>query len=46
MSGCHSDGKTMDELLKNMKEAILLWEEVHNETTEPLEFVGIQTLEV
>jgi predicted RNase H-like HicB family nuclease len=47
MPGCHSDGETIDELLENLKEAILLWEDVHSqENVNPLEFVGVQMLKV
>ncbi len=47
MPGCHSDGETIDELIKNLKEAILLWKDVYStETINPLDLVGIQTIEV
>lgn len=46
LPGCHSDGETIDELLKNMKEAILLYEEVNSQEIENLDFVGMQTLEI
>lgn len=46
LPGCHSDGETIDELLKNIKEAILLWEEVNDNKFESLDFVGLQTLEI
>ena len=47
MPGCHSDGETIDELLNNLKEAALLWKEVHiNEKINKLELVGVQSLEI
>jgi len=46
LPGCHSDGETIDDLLSNLKEAILLWEEVNSSKFEKLEFVGIQSLEI
>ena len=47
LPGCHSDGETIDELLKNLKEAIELYREVNElDETESVDFIGIQTLEV
>ncbi|HHT9133764.1 MAG TPA: type II toxin-antitoxin system HicB family antitoxin [Candidatus Avalokitesvara rifleensis] len=45
IKGCHSQGKTIDDLMKNIKEAIELCLEVEGES-EPLEFVGIQRIKV
>lgn len=45
LKGCHSQGKTIDELIENIKEAIQLCLEVEGET-EPLEFIGIQKVKV
>ena len=44
--GCHTQGKTLDELMKNIKEAIELCLEVENKSIEPERFVGVQTIEV
>ncbi len=49
--GCHTQAKTMDELLKRTKEAIELCVQVEKgETTLeikfPLKFIGIQKIEV
>ena len=44
--GCHTQGKTLDELMKNIKEAIELCLEVENKEIEPERFVGVQTVEV
>ena len=47
LKGCHSQGKTIEELLINMKEAIELCLEVYGEA-EPYikETIGIQKVEV
>ena len=48
--GCHSQAKTMDELIKRTKEAIELCLEVDKERTPfirfPIKFLGIQKIEV
>jgi predicted RNase H-like HicB family nuclease len=43
LKACYSQGKTIDELLENMKEAIALALE-DQEDVEPTEFVGVQKL--
>ena len=43
LKACYSQGKTLDELLKNMKEAIALALEDQGDV-EPTEFVGVQKL--
>jgi predicted RNase H-like HicB family nuclease len=43
LPGCHSQAKTLDELMKNMKEAIELYLEVETDI-QPIKFVGIQKL--
>lgn len=45
LKGCLSQGKTMDELLKNIKEAIELCLEVEGEVPEE-HFIGIQQVQV
>jgi len=45
LRGCHTQGKTMDELLKNVKEAIELCLEVEEKIPEE-QFVGIQQVQV
>jgi predicted RNase H-like HicB family nuclease len=45
LKGCHSQGKTIDELMENIKEAIQLCLEVEGEI-EPLEFIGIQKVKI
>ena len=43
LKACYSQGKTIDELLENMKEAIALALEDQGDV-EPTEFVGVQKL--
>ena len=43
LSGCYSQGRTIDELLANMHEVIALALEDQGEA-EPVEFVGVQKL--
>ncbi len=44
--GCHTQGKTLDELMSNIKEAIQLCLEVEGKAIESEKFIGIQTIEV
>jgi len=45
LKGCHTQGKTMDELLNNIKEAIELCLEVEKDF-HPEHFIGIQQVQV
>ncbi len=45
LRGCHTQGKTMDELMKNVKEVIELCLEVQKDIPQE-EFVGIQNIKV
>ena len=45
LKGCHTQGRTMDELLANVKEAIELCLEVEKELPKE-EFVGVQQVKV
>lgn len=45
LRGCHSQGKTINELLKNIKEAIELCLEVEKEIPKE-EFIGVQKVQV
>ncbi len=45
LKGCHTQGKTMDELLANIKEAIELCLEVEKDIPTE-EFVGVQQVKV
>lgn len=42
LKACYSQGRTMDELLKNMREVIELCLESEGETTSMPEFIGVQ----
>ncbi len=47
LRGCHTQAKTMDELLERVKEAIQVCLEVEEEdASEPLELVGVQRVAV
>lgn len=47
LKGCHTQAKSMDQLVRRMKEAILLCLEEHGqETNETLELAGIQKIAV
>jgi predicted RNase H-like HicB family nuclease len=48
LEGCHTQAKTLDELIERIKEAIKLYLEVESGIVEavPLDFVGIQKVEV
>jgi len=47
LKGCHTQARSMDELLERIREAIQLCLEVQGEeATEPLELVGIQRVAV
>ena len=47
LPGCHTQAKSIDELMERMSEAIGLWIEIESENRpSPLELVGIQRLAV
>lgn len=47
LPGCHTHGKTIDELMKNMHEVIELCLEAQKEEAQELpKFVGVQQIEV
>ena len=47
LPGCHSQARSVDQLMERMEEAIALWLEVEQDTdSSPLEWVGIQRLAV
>lgn len=46
LPGCHTQAKTMDELLKRTKEAISLYLKAQGNTSISNKFIGIQKLEV
>jgi len=44
LKGCHSQAKTIDELMLRMEEVISLCEEVHGKIRKRTRFVGIQKM--
>ena len=46
LKGCHSQGRTLDELLERVKEAIQLCLEVEGEDGRGLDLVGVHTVTV
>jgi len=46
LPGCHTQGRTPDELAERIKEAIALSLEVEGDATEPLDNVGIRRITV
>ena len=44
LKGCHTQSKSLDELMERIREAAELCLEVEGEDTEGLEFVGVQRL--
>ena len=46
LSGCHSQAKTYDELIKRTKEAISLYLEVQGMPKEPSKFLSLQQVEI
>ena len=42
LPGCHTQARSLDELMNRIREAMELCLEVEAEETEPLEFVGVQ----
>lgn len=46
LTGCHTQGKTVDELMKRIKEAIEAYLDVEGVSGDNIEFVGIQKVKV
>lgn len=46
LSGCHTQARSLDELMERVKEAVELCLEVEGEESEPLTFVGVQRISV
>lgn len=46
LPGCHTQARSLDELMDRVREAIALCLEVEAESAEKLEFVGIQQVRV
>ena len=46
LRGCHTQARSLDELMERVKEAVELCLEVEDEGAEPLTFVGVQRISV
>lgn len=46
LRGCHTQARSLDELMGRIREAIALCLEVQGEEPEPLDFVGVQKVTV
>ena len=46
LKGCHTQAKSLDELMERVKEAIALCLEVEGPAPESLDFVGVQRVRV
>ncbi len=46
LPGCHTQAKTMDELIKRTKEVVSLYLKCKKHLEEPVKFVGLQQLEI
>jgi predicted RNase H-like HicB family nuclease len=46
LPGCHTQGRSLDELMERMREAVELCLEVEGSPAHSLEFVGIQRITV
>ena len=47
LPGCHTQGKSIDQLLERMREAIALWLEVNGgDASSSLELVGVRRISV
>lgn len=46
LQGCHTQAKSLDELMERIREAIQLCLEVKGNEPEPLDFVGVQRVTV
>ena len=46
LRGCHTQAKSLDELMARMREAVELCLEVQGDAVEPLDFIGVQRITV
>ena len=46
LRGCHTQAKSLDELVERVREAIQLCLEVDGEARDPLDFVGVQRITI
>jgi predicted RNase H-like HicB family nuclease len=44
--GCHTQGRSLDEVMDRIREAAELWLEVEGTPAQTLEFVGIQRITI
>ncbi len=44
--GCHTQARSLDQLMQRIREAIELCIEVNGDSVEPLDFVGIQRVSI
>lgn len=44
--GCHTQAKSLDQLMERIREAIELCIEVNGDSGEPLDFIGIQRVSI
>jgi predicted RNase H-like HicB family nuclease len=44
LPGCHTQARSLDDLMERVKEAVALCLEVESDAGEPLDFVGIQQI--
>jgi predicted RNase H-like HicB family nuclease len=46
LQGCHTQARSLDELMNRVREAIALCLEEQGQPAEPLEFIGIQRVRI
>lgn len=46
LPGCHTQAKSLDELMERVREAIELCLEVQGEPPDPLDFVGVRRISI
>lgn len=46
LKGCHTQAKSLDDLMERIREAIELCLEAQGETLEPLDFIGVQKVTI
>ncbi|HEU4881094.1 MAG TPA: type II toxin-antitoxin system HicB family antitoxin [Longimicrobium sp.] len=46
LRGCHTQARSLDELMERVREAVELCLEVEGEESEPLAFVGVQRISI
>lgn len=46
LRGCHTQAKSLDELMERIREAIELCLDVEGDSLEPLDFIGVQKITV